>query len=75
MITPQFSKSLRSGLLVVYCFAVACCSRNSFGQITGVSWEVDRVFYAEDTVENPDMAPLYGMVSYLIYADVTNPND
>lgn len=44
-------------------------------QVTGVHWEVDRVFYAEDSLAEPSYAPLVGMVSYIIYADVTYASD
>ena len=44
-------------------------------QVTGVHWEVDRVFYQEDADLEPTFQPLVGMVSYIIYADVTYEND
>ena len=64
----------------IKCFMAALfvhfgCSIVTHAQVTGVHWEVDRVFYAEDSIENSSYAPLVGMVSYIIYADVANPTD
>ncbi len=64
----------------IKCFMAALfvhfgCSIVTHAQVTGVHWEVDRVFYAEDSIAEPSLAPLVGMVSYIIYADVTSAND
>jgi gliding motility-associated-like protein len=52
-----------------------CSSLHVMAQVTGIHYEVDRVFYAEDAVEEPAYAPLVGMVSYIIYADVVYETD
>ncbi|MCH1588878.1 MAG: hypothetical protein L7S02_06755, partial [Flavobacteriales bacterium] len=44
-------------------------------QVTGLHWEIDRVFYPEDTIGDASFVPLLGSISYILYADVTNESD
>ena len=77
---PSIFRGLAASCLRVLsiAFTAALVTGSASAQMTGVTWEVDTVFYeptAFDAAAEPLYTDLEGYVTYKLFAEFTNPTD